>query len=108
MGECVPTSVSSLIHFPRRLLLFVDAVVSVVCAEKANFELTNRVPLIIRAPAFAASAGKRTTVFYDHVDLYPTLAELAGLPSPQPAIGALQFVSSDVVAGLEWSEGGVW
>ena len=58
-----------------------------LCAEKANFELTNRVPLIIRAPAFAASAGKRTTVFYDHVDLYPTLAELAGLPSPQPAIG---------------------
>ena len=66
--------------------------VSVVCAEKANFELTNRVPLIIRAPAFAASAGKRTTVFYDHVDLYPTLAELAGLPSPQPAIGALSFL----------------
>jgi iduronate 2-sulfatase len=64
------------------------------CREKkANFELTNRVPLIIRAPGFPASAGKRTTVFYDHVDLYPTLAELAGLPSPQPAIGTLESKS---------------
>jgi iduronate 2-sulfatase len=51
--------------------------------KKANFELTNRVPLIIRAPGIPQSAGKRTTVFYDHVDLYPTLVELAGLPSPQ-------------------------
>ena len=37
--------------------------------KKANFELTNRVPLIIRAPGFAAAAGKRTNVFYDHVSV---------------------------------------
>eukprot|EP01052_Picozoa_sp_SAG31_P010535 SAG31_NODE_579_length_13948_cov_5.599105_12_plen_207_part_00 len=48
-----------------------------------NFELGVRVPLIIRAPFFARSRGKRTDVLAELVDLYPTMAALTGLPDPR-------------------------
>ena len=41
-----------------------------------NFELGTRVPLIIRAPQIAGSAGKRTTVPVELVDVFPTIAAM--------------------------------
>jgi hypothetical protein len=39
----------------------------------------DRVPLIIRAPWLTASAGTRTTVLAELIDVYPTVVELSGL-----------------------------
>jgi arylsulfatase A-like enzyme len=48
------------------------------------FEESLRVPLLISAPGFAASAGTRCDALVEHVDLYPTLADLAGLAEQAP------------------------
>ena len=50
--------------------------------KKANFDAIVRVPLIIKAPAKAAAAGRMAATFIDLVDVFPTLAALAGLPPP--------------------------
>ena len=47
-----------------------------------NFELATRIPLMIRAPWLRSSVGKRTGALVEAVDLYATLADLAGLPPP--------------------------
>ena len=47
--------------------------------KTTNFELDTRVPLIIRTPRLK-SAGEASSSLVELVDLYPTLAELAGLP----------------------------
>lgn len=47
--------------------------------KTTNFELDTRVPLIIRTPDMR-SAGQKSQALVELVDLYPTLAELAGLP----------------------------
>jgi arylsulfatase A-like enzyme len=44
------------------------------------YETSMRVPLIIRAPGFAA--GRKTDGLTELIDVYPTLCELAGLPIP--------------------------
>ena len=46
-----------------------------------NWELGVRVPLIIRAP-WVASGHAVSDALVEAVDLYPTFAELAGLPPP--------------------------
>ena len=46
-----------------------------------NFELAARVPLVVRAPGVAA--GARSAALVELVDLFPTLAELAGLEVPE-------------------------
>ena len=51
-------------------------------AKMTNFEAAVRIPLIIRCPWKTAAAGKITGVLAEAVDLYPTLAALAGLPAP--------------------------
>ena len=56
--------------------------------KKSNFELGTRVPLIIAAPHVTASHGKRTSKMAELVDVYPTVAELAGLPLPPDVDGA--------------------
>lgn len=50
-----------------------------IWGKATNFELTTRVPLIVSAPGMKAS-GTRTQALVELVDLYPTLAELAGFP----------------------------
>eukprot|EP01062_Namystynia_karyoxenos_P005426 TRINITY_DN118_c1_g1_i1.p1 TRINITY_DN118_c1_g1~~TRINITY_DN118_c1_g1_i1.p1 ORF type:complete len:499 (+),score=105.87 TRINITY_DN118_c1_g1_i1:74-1570(+) len=52
--------------------------------KKSNFDLTVRVPLIMRVPGRAPGV---TDSFTDLVDVFPTLATLAGLPQPQGVDG---------------------
>ena len=47
-----------------------------------NYEYATRVPLIIRAPWLAGSAGRRTDALVELSDLYPTMMALAGVPLP--------------------------
>lgn len=49
--------------------------------KTTNFELDARVPFIIADPAHPAGHGKTTTALTELVDLYPTLASLAGIDS---------------------------
>lgn len=46
--------------------------------KHSNYETSTRIPLIVRAPGFEPG---RTRALVESVDLYPTLAELANLPS---------------------------
>lgn len=50
--------------------------------KHTNYEQDNRIPLIFVAPG-VAEPGSKTDAFAETVDVYPTLAELAGLPAPQ-------------------------
>lgn len=52
-----------------------------IWGKHALFEESLRSPLVIRTPA-AASPGVISTRVVESVDLFPTLCELAGLPSP--------------------------
>ncbi len=57
--------------------------------KHSNFEQANRIPLMIVAPG-VSRAGSSTKQLAETVDIYPTLAELAGLPlpaTPQPVDG---------------------
>ncbi len=49
--------------------------------KTTNFELDTRVPLIVRTPGMNAP-GKTSSSMVELVDLYPTLAQLTGLPIP--------------------------
>lgn len=49
--------------------------------KATNFELSTRVPLLIRVPG-SKSKGSRTDSLVELVSLYPTLCELAELPLP--------------------------
>lgn len=53
-----------------------------------NSEAGTRVPLIFRAPWIEASRGAKTKALSELVDLYPTLAELAGIGLPAGDEGA--------------------
>lgn len=50
--------------------------------KHTNYEQANHIPLIIVAPG-VTRPGTRTAAMTETVDLYPTLAALAGLPAPQ-------------------------
>jgi len=54
--------------------------------KHTNFELDARVPLIVRAPG--KEAGAVSDGLVEFVDIYPTLAELAGLTAPGDLEGA--------------------
>lgn len=49
-------------------------------AKTSNFELDARVPLMIATPQH--QGGRRTRALVELLDLYPTLSELCGLPTP--------------------------
>jgi len=51
------------------------------------FEHSARVPLIIAAPGFASSRGKGSKALVEMLDIYPTLADLAGLKAPKTVQG---------------------
>jgi iduronate 2-sulfatase len=55
--------------------------------QKSNlFDPACKVPLIVRAPGFERSAGKSVNAPTELIDLYPTLAELAGVADRAPEI----------------------
>lgn len=56
-------------------------------AKHSNVENDARAPLVVVAPGMKA-AGQKTTALVEFVDIYPTLAELAGLSSPGHLEGA--------------------
>ena len=49
--------------------------------KHTNFEIDTRVPLIISLPG-QKTAGQKTRSLVEFVDVYPTLADLCGLPKP--------------------------
>jgi iduronate 2-sulfatase len=53
-----------------------------IWCKHTNYEQAARIPLIVRAPG-VTKAGSRSQALVETVDLYPTLAELAGLPAPK-------------------------
>jgi arylsulfatase A-like enzyme len=53
--------------------------------KHTNFEQATRSPLIIHAPGMASKA--KTTSMVESVDIFPTLCELAGLPTPDQLEG---------------------
>jgi iduronate 2-sulfatase len=54
--------------------------------KMTNYEIDTRIPMIILDPRAKAN-GQRTTRIVESLDLYPTLCELAGLPTPKHAEG---------------------
>ena len=52
-----------------------------IWTKHTNYEQANRIPLLIVAPG-VTSPGTATRQPAESVDVYPTLAELAGLPTP--------------------------
>ena len=72
-------------------------------SKKTNFELGLRIPLIIRAPWRPDVAGQETDVLAEAVDLYPTLAELAGLPPPREVAGS-EGINGTSLAELFWGD----
>lgn len=58
-----------------------------IFTKMTNFELGTHAPLIVSAPGMK-TAGQHTRALVEFVDIYPTLAELAGLPLPPHLEGA--------------------
>ena len=58
-----------------------------IWGKSTNFEIATRAPLIFVAPGVAAAGGKARGLV-EFVDVYPTLAELCGLPLPSHLQGA--------------------
>jgi iduronate 2-sulfatase len=55
-------------------------------SKHTNFELDVRSPLIVHVPG-QAKPGTKTKALVEFVDVYPTLAELCGLPTPDGVEG---------------------
>ena len=52
-----------------------------IWTKHTNFEQANRIPILISAPG--VKAGTSTQQLTESVDIYPTIAQLAGLPKPK-------------------------
>ena len=53
--------------------------------KHSNYEQANRIPIIFAGPG-VAHANSATNALAETVDIYPTLAELAGLPPPAATV----------------------
>ena len=66
--------------------------------KHTNFEVAARAPLIISAPGQKA-AGRKSLSLAEFIDIYPTLADLCGLPKPKDVEGvSLKPVLDDAAA----------
>ena len=61
--------------------------------KHTNSDLAIHVPLIMRAPWLPASAGKHTQSYVELIDLYRTIASLAGLAPPSADVAGDDFSS---------------
>jgi iduronate 2-sulfatase len=52
-----------------------------IWTKHTNYEQANRIPILVVAPG-VAKPGEATKQLAESVDIFPTLAELAGLPAP--------------------------
>ena len=76
-----------------------------IWTKHTNYEQANRIPILITAPG-VSRPGSVCTWPVESVDIYPTLAELAGLPAPtgpQPIdglslVGYLKYSHIDLMA----------
>ena len=68
--------------------------------KHTNFETDTHIPLLVRAPG-VTRPGERVRGFVETVDVYPTLAELAGV-GPPPAHQGLSFVPLLREPGRPW------
>jgi len=59
--------------------------------KHTNFDLSVHVPLLIRAPWLPASAGAHTQSAVELLDLYRSIAALAGLPAPPADVAGDDF-----------------
>ncbi len=53
-----------------------------IWTKHTNYEQATRIPILIRAPG-VTEPGSSTRQLAESVDIYPTVAELAGLPAPK-------------------------
>lgn len=68
--------------------------------KHTNFEVSARSPLIISAPGQKA-AGRKSLSLAEFIDIYPTLADLCGLPKPKDVEGvSLKPVLDDAAASV--------
>ena len=67
--------------------------------KHSNFEEATKAPLIISAPGFAPNSTKSLS---EHVDVFPTLCDLAGLPIPSQLQGkSLKPVMKDPTTSVK-------
>ena len=66
--------------------------------KHSNCENDANAPLILSAPGMKA-AGKHSRALVEFVDVYPTLAELAGLPLPKHLEGSASSPCSTILIG---------
>jgi iduronate 2-sulfatase len=69
--------------------------------KRSQFEEATRVPLIVRLPD-RRNAGKVAGGLVELVDLYPTLADLCGLPDPAHQLEGTSFVPLLENPGRRW------
>jgi iduronate 2-sulfatase len=62
-----------------------------VWGKWTNYDVVTRIPLLMKVPGMR-TAGKRTPALVEAVDMYPTLVELCGLPSPPQHLDGVSFV----------------
>ena len=68
--------------------------------KHTNFEIAARAPLIISAPGQKA-VGRKSLSLAEFIDIYPTLADLCGLPKPKDVEGvSLKPVLDDAAASV--------
>ena len=68
--------------------------------KMANYELQTRVPLMIRVPWLPQTMGTSTAALAELVDLYPTLADLAGVDVSSEALEGRSLVP--LLRGEAW------